>query len=113
MKPADAERVLRNSLAIWERKEPESWRTFDVRSLLGEALFRQQMTAKAEPLLMSGYEGLKQREATMNSESRARLLKQAGDRIVKFYEASGKAEQAAEWRKRQLQPAAGPANVQP
>ena len=41
---------------------PDDWRTFNARSLLGGSLLGQKKYAEAEPLLLSGYEGMKQRE---------------------------------------------------
>src|SRR5262249_46603206 len=58
--PAAAEPVLRECLALREQKLPEDYRTFNARSLLGEALARQKKYAEAEPLLVQGYEGLRQ-----------------------------------------------------
>ena len=41
---------------------PDDWLTFNARSLLGGSLLGQKKYAEAEPLLLSGYEGMKQRE---------------------------------------------------
>src|SRR5207245_269157 len=60
---ADAEPILRDCLAIREKKEPDAWTTFNTKSMLGEALVGQKQYAAAEPLLVQGYEGMKQREA--------------------------------------------------
>ncbi len=60
---ADAEPLLRESLAIREKTEPDLWSTFNTKSMLGGALLGQQKYAEAEPLLLAGYDGMKQREA--------------------------------------------------
>ena len=44
--------------------------TFHTRSLLGGALLGQKKYADAEPLLTTGYEGMKQREQTMPAPNR-------------------------------------------
>ena len=44
-------------------KRPDDWSRFDTQSLLGDSLLGQKKYAEAEPLLLSGYEGLKAREA--------------------------------------------------
>ena len=55
----DAEPLLRESLAIREKAEPDEWSTFNARSLLGGTLLGQKKYAEAEPLLLSGYEGMR------------------------------------------------------
>ena len=56
---ADAERVLRECLAIREKREPELWTTFNTKAMLGSALLRQKKYADAEVLLKAGCEGMK------------------------------------------------------
>src|SRR5262249_9361616 len=58
---AEAEPLLRQCLAIREKKFPNSWRTSVAQSLLGGCLLSQKNYDSAEPLLVSAYEGLKQR----------------------------------------------------
>ncbi len=48
---------------------------------------------------LSGYEGMKAREAKIPAPGKPRLP-EAGDRVVKHYDAWRKPEKAAEWRKR-------------
>jgi tetratricopeptide (TPR) repeat protein len=96
---ADAEPLLRECLAIRERAQPDAWSTFNTRSMLGGSLLGQTKYALAEPLLLSGYEGMKAREAKIPAPGKPRLP-EAGDRLVKLYDAWRKPEKAAEWRKR-------------
>jgi serine/threonine protein kinase len=96
-KLSEAEAALRESLAICEKKEPQTWRTFDTRSRIGEALLGQKKYADAEPLLLSGYEGLRQRASTI-PPAEASALTGALERIVLLYEAWGKPDMANEWR---------------
>ncbi len=96
---AEAEPLLRECLAIRERNQPDGWPTFNTRSMLGGSLLGQMKYALAEPLLLSGYEGMKAREATILAAGKPRLP-EAGDRVVKLYDAWRKPEKAAEWRKR-------------
>jgi tetratricopeptide (TPR) repeat protein len=95
--PAEAELKLRASLTIRQRTQPESWTTFDTMSTLGEALLDQAKFAEAEPLLISGYEGLKQHEAAIPAPQRSRVTK-ATERILRLYEESGKEDKALRWR---------------
>jgi serine/threonine protein kinase len=94
---ADAEPVLRQCLAIREKREPDAWATFNARSMLGEALLGRQKYAEAEPLLKAGYEGLKQREAKVPPAAKVRLAESL-ERLVRLYEATGKKDEAARWR---------------
>src|SRR5262249_14505726 len=94
-----AEPIVRECLAIREHFQPDGWPTFNVRSQLGGCLLGQKKYALAEPLLIAGYEGLKAREATIAAAGKAELP-EAGQRLGKLYDAWGKPEKAAEWRKK-------------
>jgi hypothetical protein len=95
----EAEQTLREALAIFEKEQPDAWSTFQTRSLLGGALLGQQKYADAQPLLLAGYQGLKQREAEIPAKSK-KLLTEALQRLVRLYDAWGKPEQAEAWRQR-------------
>ena len=109
---ADAEPMLRECLAIREKAAPDDWRTFNTKSMLGGALLGQAKqlqatdaaaaTAKlteAEPLLVQGYEGMQQREATIPPEGKIRLT-EALQRLVDLYTAWGKPDEAAKWQEK-------------
>jgi tetratricopeptide (TPR) repeat protein len=95
----DAETVYRQSLAIRPPKGYDSWGPYYARSMLGEALLGQQKYADAEPLLLAGYKGLKARANRIPVVHRALLLNEALERLVRLYEATGKKDEAARWRK--------------
>lgn len=97
-KPVQAELKLRESLTIRQKIHSDDWTTFDVMSMLGEALLNQGRFADAEPLLLSGYEGMKQRQDEIKDKVR---LTQALERLVQLYQAWGKKEndESARWRK--------------
>jgi serine/threonine protein kinase len=95
-----AQRVLEECLAIRARKLPDNGVTFSTRSMLGSALLGQEKYAKAEPLLLSGYEGMKQHEKQIPERFRNVRLGEALERIVRLYEAWGKKDKADDWRKR-------------
>jgi eukaryotic-like serine/threonine-protein kinase len=97
--PAEAEPFLRQCLAIRDKRMPDSFLAFNARSMLGEALLRQEKFAEAEPLLLQGYEGLKQREATTPSTSFVHPA-DVVENLVQLYEAWDKPDQAAKWRKK-------------
>ena len=96
-KGTDAELVLRECLDFRQKKEPGVWTTFNTQSMLGESLLLQKKYASAEPLLVEGYEGIKQREAKIPPQGLVRLT-EAVERLVRLYEALGNQEKAAEWR---------------
>jgi tetratricopeptide (TPR) repeat protein len=101
----EAEPLAREGLAICEKKVPDNWnwRTFDARRLLGGILVGQKKYAEAEPLLRSGYEGIKQQLDKIplycNPHLKGALQKQALEGLVQLYEATGRPDQAAEWKK--------------
>jgi tetratricopeptide (TPR) repeat protein len=96
--PARAEPLLRECLAIRQQKQPDDWTTFNTMSLLGGALLGQKKHAAAEPLLVTGYQGMKQRAAKIPQHGKVRLS-EALDRLVRLYEATGKQDEAAKWRR--------------
>jgi len=61
--------------------------------------------------LLSGYEGMKAREAEIPAQVKSRLT-EAGERLVKLYEAWGKKDKADQWQmKLGLKSREIPANV--
>jgi hypothetical protein len=65
--------------------------------LLGGSLLGQQKNADAEPLLRAGFAGMKRRAAAIPPPSTPRLAG-AAERLVRLYEATGQAAEAAQWR---------------
>ncbi len=93
----DAEAVLRECLAIREKKQPDAWSTFNIKSMLGGALLGQKKYTDAEPPLVKGYEGMKQREKTIPPQASIRIP-EALDRLIEFYTATNKPDEAKKWR---------------
>ncbi len=102
-----AEPVLRECLAVRAKIQPDDWTTFNTRSLLGGSLLGQKKYDEAEPLILSGYEGMKAREAKIPPPGKPRLT-DAAKRVVKLYEAWGKKDKAAEWRAKLAKPSDEP-----
>jgi hypothetical protein len=94
---ADAEPLLRECLAIREKKQPNAWNTFNTMSTLGGALLSQKKYADAEPLLLKGYQGMKKREKTIPKGGEIRIPESL-DRLIEFYTATNKPEQVKKWR---------------
>ena len=95
---ADAEPALSECLAIRKAAQPDAWATFHTESMLGASLLGQNKLDEAEPLLLAGHMGMKQREATIPPRDRARLT-EAIERLVQLYEETGQKDDAAKWRK--------------
>jgi tetratricopeptide (TPR) repeat protein len=96
---AEAEAPAREALATREKAAPNDWRTFNSRSQLGGSLLGQEKYAEAEPLLLAGYEGMKQREASIPQPGKVRLHETL-QRLVLLYEEKGEADKATEWKKK-------------
>jgi len=95
-KPAKAEPVARESLAIYERASPADTKRYWVQGILGESLTQQKKYAEAEPLLLAAYENLQQREGSFPSG----FLIETTGRLAEFYAATGQTQKADEWEKR-------------
>jgi serine/threonine protein kinase/tetratricopeptide (TPR) repeat protein len=93
----DAETAVRECLAIREKIMADDWRLFSTLSLLGAALLGQQKYEEAEPLLLKGYEGMKERERTIPALARIRVT-EAPKRLVQLHQATDNEEQSAKWQ---------------
>jgi serine/threonine-protein kinase len=91
----DAEAALRDSLAVRTRSLPPAhWLIASSQSILGEHLLRHQRKyPEAEPLLLAGYEGLRDRLGPKDPRTRAGLT-----RVVALYDAWGKRDKAQAYR---------------
>jgi serine/threonine protein kinase/tetratricopeptide (TPR) repeat protein len=101
----DAEPVLRECLTRREKLNARAnqpvaaWQIATTKSMLGGALAGQEQYGDAEPLLLAGYEGLKSGIATLPPPGQTRLL-EAIERLVDFYTATNKLDEATKWRER-------------
>jgi len=98
-KLAEAEPLARQCLSIREQKLPDFWETFCTRSVLGGILLGQKKYAEAEPFLLTGYQGMREREAQRPILIKTRLA-EAAERLVQLYEETNRPGQAAEWKKK-------------
>lgn len=99
---AEAEKRLRECLALREKRLPTDWRTCNVRSLLGEALAGQGRRAEAEKLLLDGYEGLKTQAGAIPPQFRQQRLTEAVDRLISHYQALDQPEAVKQWQAERL-----------
>jgi serine/threonine protein kinase/tetratricopeptide (TPR) repeat protein len=93
----DAELVLRQALSIYEKKADDAWQIARTKMALGVALHGQRKLTAAEPFLLGGYEGLKQRESVLSAYNLQRLT-EGLQRLIRLYEDSGKKDEAAKWQ---------------
>jgi hypothetical protein len=72
---------------------------FNTQSMLGGALLGQKKYAEAEPLLLKGYEGMKEREVKIPKTGGTELrIPEALDRLIELYTATNKPEEAKKYR---------------
>jgi eukaryotic-like serine/threonine-protein kinase len=97
-RPADAEPVLRECLAIRERVQPESWPLATAQAALGATLLELKRYDEAERRLRAGFDGMRDRGGVMApGVVRLRLAETAGH-LSRLYEATGRSGEAAKWR---------------
>jgi tetratricopeptide (TPR) repeat protein len=90
--------LLRNCATARQRVMPDSWLTYRCKSLVGGVYLGRQQYVASEPLLLAGYQGMKQRESKIPPQDKVHLTEGA-KRLVQLYEAIGKKDEAAKWRK--------------
>ena len=96
---AASEALAREALETDRQKRPDDWQRFFAASMLGASLAGQQKYAEAEPLLLEGYRGIDARKGQMEIQEHA-YLDRARDWTVQLYQAWGKPQKAAEWKKK-------------
>jgi tetratricopeptide (TPR) repeat protein len=97
-KYALAEPLVREALAAWEAA-PNNWRRYYGQALVGASLSGQKRYAEAEPLLLSGYQGLLERQSTIPGPTRP-VVSEAGLRVAQLYRDWGQPEKAREWEEK-------------
>jgi serine/threonine protein kinase len=79
----EAEPLLRKALVGYAKTSPETWQRYYTQSMLGASLTGLGRYADAKPLLISGYDGLLQRQNSIPSETRL-ILAQVQERIAQL-----------------------------
>src|SRR5262249_45320356 len=95
---AEAEPLPRECLAVRLKQKADDSAAPYARSLPGGALIGREEYTEAEPLLVQGYEGMKQRAARIPPHVRAARLTEALERLVRLYNAREKPDEAARWQ---------------
>jgi serine/threonine protein kinase/tetratricopeptide (TPR) repeat protein len=96
---AEAEPLAREGLAIREKKQPDDWRSYYSRRIVGSSLLGQKKYAEAEPLLVDAYEGMNQRQSEIPIENK-KFLKEALQNLAQLYAEMGQADRAAIWEQK-------------
>jgi serine/threonine protein kinase/Tfp pilus assembly protein PilF len=94
----EAEKLARQSVTIREGNYPDDWRRFHAQAIIGMALLGQKQIATAEPELLAGYNGMKERETRIAVPDQPRR-KEVLRHLVQLYEAMNRAEPAEELRR--------------
>jgi tetratricopeptide (TPR) repeat protein len=96
---AEAEPLATECLALYNKQNSNDWHVSNSRHLLGACLLGEKQYAKAEPLLLSGYEGIRPGDGTVSNE-RKQHLTEVLRRLVQLYEETNQPERAAEWKRK-------------
>ena len=102
---ADAEQLFSDALHIFGQKVRnkaqswKSWQEYNFQNRLGASLAGQRKYADAEPLLVSGYEGMLERRNAIPAYDLP-LLEEAGTAVVQLYQDWGKRAKTLEWREK-------------
>jgi hypothetical protein len=107
---AEAEPVLREAVRLVDQHPTQAWQRGRVHNLHGAALAGAGKVAEGERLLVDGYEAMRRDEAIIPAPWK-RYLTAAGERVVRFYEATNQPDQARAWRAKL--PPQPPANRDP
>ena len=97
-----AEPLLRQALAFREKGDPHDWQRFRAQAFLGAALAGLRRYSEAEPLLLSGYQGMK--DSTRMPAKQKKWVRSSGEDVVDLYAQWAKPVQAAQWRQKIQKP---------
>ena len=97
---AQGEPLAREALETNRKIQPDDWQRYYDESLLGACLAGQKKYAEAEPLLISGYQGMVVRKDRILAVWDKHQLDSCGGWIVRLYQAWGKPEKSKEWRQK-------------
>ena len=101
-KYADAEPMLRNCLELrkklLDRKQAAPWQVAYVKSMLGESLLGQKKPVEAEPLLVAGYDGLKQDEKAIPEMARNDRMAEAIRRLLDLATVTNRPDDVKKWQ---------------
>jgi serine/threonine-protein kinase len=107
---AEAEPVLREAVRLVDLHPTPAWQRGRVHNLHGAALAGVGKVAEGERLLVDGYEAMQRDEPKIPAPWK-RYLIAAGERVIRFYDATNQPDEARAWRAKLPPPP--PANRDP
>ena len=90
---SEAEQLSRDALTIFEKTWPDTWRRYQAQSIWGATLAAQGRFAEAEPVLLSAFKELVQRDGTIPASDKS-ATQQAESRVARLYEGGRKSAPA-------------------
>lgn len=101
---AQAEGTLQRVCSAYVDAKLDVWQRYSCDALLGESLVAQKRFSEAEPLLLAGYDGLRQRETSVPAVSKP-TIDRAAEWLARLYSEEGKPDLAEQWKKKSAAPA--------
>jgi serine/threonine protein kinase/tetratricopeptide (TPR) repeat protein len=96
---AEAEELLRGTVSLWKRNQPDHWRALIAENLLGAALAGQRRFTEALPLLEVSAGELERRRTGLPAADRSEV-RDACLRTAEAYRAWGHEAEALDWARR-------------
>ena len=97
---ADAEQTLRDALDGMTRVAPNAWERANAAGMLGATLAQQQRYVEAEPLLISGYDGMANGKAVNPNAASRMSREQVGEALLQLYRDTRNTVRGAEWERK-------------
>ena len=92
----EAESELRSTCDAYSEAKLQVWERYSCAGMLGISLVGQKRLEEAEPLLLAGYRGLSEREASIPAASK-RQIGRLAVWLSRLYREEGKTEAAEKW----------------
>ncbi|MFK7820691.1 MAG: serine/threonine protein kinase [Planctomycetaceae bacterium] len=97
---SEAAHSAAESIEIRAQDQPDDWRIFETRSILGEALTGLKQLEMAEVELQAGFEGLTKTKTNIPGSVRQRRLVDAAKRLVSLYSQKVDAVNLLNWQRK-------------
>jgi tetratricopeptide (TPR) repeat protein len=98
-KPVEAEPILRECLTLREKTQPDSWPLATAQAALGGTLLELKSYEEAEPLLIAGFNGIRDRLPLFPPALRRQRLAETAGHLSRLYDATSRPDESAKWKK--------------